>query len=347
MLKRILFIIVMSVLFVACKGDKQNDLNTIEKIKIETSQNKFDVNAIYEIKLRVLKPKGAKLDGQQLKWECCDTTTSKIIELSNDSSNHCFIKFLKKGRVKIKAKVGNAEDTITLKTRSNNWGFWLVFAITIFIVGLYLGYKDVFKLKANKKSKINPKDNTNVSKELKNLKIKYNKLLEEKESYKIKAKTYLDKYNQVVKDYNQLVAKYNELSVRLKKLKKQSPPSTGDSKSIAVKKIDAKPADNTEEKIQNVDTLLYADCIVDGFFNKVTEEPDEDTVFELHTKNNTADFVIFSGAKRRIIANPAYLDGCEKQIIGDSDVVVEEKGTAQIQMDGKWKIINNLKVIIK
>ncbi|MBQ6083843.1 MAG: hypothetical protein IJK92_05775 [Bacteroidales bacterium] len=346
MLKRILFIIVMSVLFVACKGDKQNGLNTIEKIKIETSQNKFDVNAIYEIKLRVLKPKGAKLDGQQLKWECCDTTTSKIIELSNDSSNHCFIKFLKKGRVKIKAKVGNAEDTITLKTRFNNIGWWLAFAFIVTFGSYILGYFKIIKLHINDKSKKQPQSNPD-SKELKKLTIKYNQLLEEKDNYKNKHKNLVNKYNQLAKDYNQLWDNYKELVNKYKSLKKQSTTKATAPKTSDIKKVEIKVVDQVTEKPTNNNSVMYADCIVDSFFNNVTEKPDEDTVFELHTSSNTADFIIYSGAKRRIIANPAYLDGCEKQIIGDSEVIVEEKGTAQIQMDGKWKIINNLKVIIK
>lgn len=347
MLKRILFFIVLSVLFVACKSDKQNESDDIKKIKIETSQNKFDINAIYEIKLRVLKPRNAQLKNKQITWVCCDTTQNQILQIIDTKNNeNCSIRFLQKGKVRIKAIVGEAEDTITLKTRSNNIGWWLLCAIIILIGGYALGYLNIVKLRNNNKSKKQPQNNLH-SKELKNLTLKYNKLLEEKEEYINKHKTLVSKYNQLAKDYNLLGVQYDELIDKYKKMKKQSIPKVGVHKTNEIKKADIKDINQTTEKTANNNSIMYADCIVDNFFNKVTNEPDEDTVFEFHAHNNMADFVIYSGAKRRIIANPAYLDGCEKQIIGDSDVIVDETGIAQIQMDGKWKIINSLKVIIK
>lgn len=345
MLKRILFIIVMSVLFVACKGDKQNDPNTIEKIKIETSQKKLDVNATYEIKLRVLKPKNAKLAENNIQWSYCDLTQTNILNIDSKGST-CSVKFLSKGKVKIKAKVDKAEDTITLKTRSNNIGWWLAFSFIVIVGSYILGYFKIIKLHINDKSKKQPQSNPD-SKELKKLTIKYNQLLEEKDNYKNKHKNLVSKYNQLAKDYNQLGDNYKELVNKYKSLKKQSTTQATAPKTSDIKKVEIKVVNQVTEKPTNNNSVMYADCIVDSYFNNVTEKPDEDTVFELHTSSNTADFIIYSGAKRRIIANPAYLDGCEKQIIGDSEVIVEEKGTAQIQMDGKWKIINNLKVIIK
>lgn len=345
MIKRILFFIVLSVLFIACNGDKEkHQSNTIEKVEIISTHNKYDVNATYEIKLRVSKPKNAKLDGEKIKWDYCDTTQKTVLTIDPKGST-CSVKFLTKGKVKIKAKVDKAEDEITLRTRSNNWGLWLIFATILLSVGLYLGYKDVFKLLNNNKHK-QPRNDPH-SKELKSLTLKYNKLLEEKEDYKIKHKALVSKYNQLAKDYNLLGDHYDELIDKYNKLKKQPVPKVEVHKINEIKKTDIKDINQTTDKPASNDSIMYADCIVDNYFNKVSEEPDEDTVFELHISNNTAGFTVYSGAKRRIIANPAYLDGCEKQIIGDSDVIVEEKGLTQIQLDGKWKIINNLKVIIK
>ena len=65
------------------------------------------------------------------------------------------------------------------------------------------------------------------------------------------------------------------------------------------------------------------------------------------SKNNYADILIYDGAKKRIIANPAYLDGCECQIIGNHNIDIEEKGVAQKQINDKWKVIKVLKVVIK
>lgn len=88
---------------------------------------------------------------------------------------------------------------------------------------------------------------------------------------------------------------------------------------------------------------MYSDCIIDGYFNRVSERPDEDTVFELVLDDenmNMASVDVYQGAHRRIIANPAFIDGCEKQIVGNSNVRVERKGIAEKDADnGKWRLI--------
>lgn len=85
---------------------------------------------------------------------------------------------------------------------------------------------------------------------------------------------------------------------------------------------------------------LYSDCIVDGLFNRVTEHPDDDTVYELVLDDdNNASVVIYSRAERRIIANPAFIDGCEKQIVGNSSVNVEQKGVAAKDDNGRWRLV--------
>jgi predicted membrane protein len=95
-------------------------------------------------------------------------------------------------------------------------------------------------------------------------------------------------------------------------------------------------------------TILYADSIFDGFFNKTKETPNEDTIFELHLQNaQVATFTIYVSAYQRIIANPAFLEGCEKQVLNNvQNIEIVKEGTAQCQADGKWKIINRLNVII-
>lgn len=96
---------------------------------------------------------------------------------------------------------------------------------------------------------------------------------------------------------------------------------------------------------------LYSDAIVDGSLNKVKERPNDDTIFELilNEQNSTsAKVVIYSGAKRRIIANASFLEGCEKQIIGSNDVVVEREGIAEKDSTtGVWNLIKRPKVLIK
>ena len=104
--------------------------------------------------------------------------------------------------------------------------------------------------------------------------------------------------------------------------------------------VDNKPAAPEPLRIAS----LYSDCIIDGYFNKVSEKPDEDTVFELVLNNGTtttASIIIYPNAYRRIIANPAFINGCEKQIVGNSSVNVERKGIAEKDANnGKWRLIN-------
>ena len=96
-------------------------------------------------------------------------------------------------------------------------------------------------------------------------------------------------------------------------------------------------------------SILYADAIIDGFFNKTKETPNEDTIFELRLQNSLcATFTVYHSAKQRIISNPSFLEGCNKQVLNNTqNVKTESKGTAQRQAaDGKWKIIKKLNVII-
>jgi hypothetical protein len=96
------------------------------------------------------------------------------------------------------------------------------------------------------------------------------------------------------------------------------------------------------------DSMLYADSIIDGYFNRVKEAPDADTTFELHLQNShIASFVVYGSAVQRIIANPSFLEGCEKQVLANArSVKTESKGETQRGADGKWKIIRKLSVTI-
>jgi len=95
-------------------------------------------------------------------------------------------------------------------------------------------------------------------------------------------------------------------------------------------------------------STLYSDVIIDGFFNQLRETPNEDTIFELYLQNSqTATFTLHSIAYKRVIANPSFLEGCDKQVLNNAqNVKIESEGTAQRQTNGKWKIIKKLNVTI-
>jgi len=92
---------------------------------------------------------------------------------------------------------------------------------------------------------------------------------------------------------------------------------------------------------------LYAANIIDGIFNKVTELPNDYSVFELTLlSQNTASFTVNSNAYSRVLVAPEFIEGCEKQILNDSPSNLEiEIGEAQYNNDsGKWKITKNAKI---
>lgn len=95
---------------------------------------------------------------------------------------------------------------------------------------------------------------------------------------------------------------------------------------------------------------LYAETIVDDYFVKVSDTPTEDSIFVLNMINeNEASFTIYTPAYQRVIANPAFLEGCDKQILAVTmQIDIDSKGTARRDFsNGKWKVINKLNVIIR
>lgn len=93
---------------------------------------------------------------------------------------------------------------------------------------------------------------------------------------------------------------------------------------------------------------LYADAIINGILNKVTEQPNDDTVYELILKtqtDNAATLTIFRDAYRRVLKNTDFIDGCEKQRINNipNDLHVE-KGEVLKQDTGKWKVTKRANV---
>ena len=73
-----------------------------------------------------------------------------------------------------------------------------------------------------------------------------------------------------------------------------------------------KPSNNVIQTESHSRSVLYADFIDDEYFSHVTENPDDDSNFELHLKNKkTAIFIVYKPAFPRIVRNPAaFLQGC-------------------------------------
>ena len=81
---------------------------------------------------------------------------------------------------------------------------------------------------------------------------------------------------------------------------------------------------------------LYAEAIMDGVLMKVRDKIGDDTIFELELQNkDIASLTILPSVYQRIIANSAYIDGCDKQITGNTIVKVTP-GKAICNDQGKW-----------
>jgi len=103
---------------------------------------------------------------------------------------------------------------------------------------------------------------------------------------------------------------------------------------------------------QSLPQTLYADAIIGGRFNRVKEQPDaNESNFELRlarASDTTAKVAVYPDAYRRILANPSFLEGCEKQIMSNSptSVATTREGVAQKDGDGKWRITTTPEVRI-
>lgn len=108
-----------------------------------------------------------------------------------------------------------------------------------------------------------------------------------------------------------------------------------------------KPRENNQLKSQV--QLMYADYIDEnGVFSHVTEKPDDDTFFVLTMRGDDyASITLYQQAYGKIIANPAFLEGCEKQIIGSTTVIVTDEGVAKREGNGKWRVTQKAIVEIR
>jgi hypothetical protein len=158
----------------------------------------------------------------------------------------------------------------------------------------------------------------------------------------------------------------NELIEKAIERSKQNQSAENDSQSdileivLAIKDLQKRVADLEDKNRLTATTLAgtvsqlhlptqkYADSIIDGKFNRVTDQANDDTVFELQlprADSRNAEFTIYENAKRRALKNPDFIDGCEKQRINPNPVDLQvENGVATLQDNGKWQITQKAKV---
>ena len=96
--------------------------------------------------------------------------------------------------------------------------------------------------------------------------------------------------------------------------------------------------------------VLYADAIIDGKFNRVKEQPNADTIFELRLSKpgeTRASVILYEGAYQLVKQRPEFLEGCEKQILGTTTVSILREGIAQKDGNGQWIITTTPEIEIK
>lgn len=172
-------------------------------------------------------------------------------------------------------------------------------------------------------------------------------LLTSKKQAKNKSAKYRKKLNELQRDlknnsldHTASHEKTQQLTAEIKKLKDDNTElRTLIYQNQQEQKKDDEPKLQTVAQPQSLS--LYADAIIDGKFNRVTEEPDSRSVFELKllkANDTKANVVIYQAAYARVIANPSFLEGCEKQILGSTTVTLLREGIAHTDSSGKWSL---------
>lgn len=237
----------------------------------------------------------------------------------------------------------------TAPPHSYSWVWYILVLLVGLALGAFLFYVLIVnKLEAKHKSNENELSQTNsfiskekakISKELSDLRSKMYILNKENDS--------LSKENKRLEQENKRLFEENiALGEKIERLK-GSQSRTNENKSsqtndVSTSQVSSPAAGST--------TTLYADAIIDDYFVKVRNVPNEDSLFVLHLNGeNLADFVIYQPAYQRVVANPSFLTGCEKQILGDTmQLEILSEGKAQREVStSKWKVVNKLNVLIK
>ena len=240
----------------------------------------------------------------------------------------------------------NKTDTDTkqpAKSRKTFWGRFIWFCIIAVIVALIYRFREEvhkwfvqkFYSKANDTEKFVEKKDRNTFDKEKELAIENKRLL-------LNIKQWESDNAKLRAENQQLKNKVRELEQQISGLK---------SNRLQALEVIPQTEIITETKAVNSEVRklnnLYAANIIDGIFNKVTELPNDYSVFELTLlSQSTAFFTIYSNAYSRVLVAPEYIEGCEKQMLNDSPSNLDiETGEARYNNEsGKWHITKKAKI---
>lgn len=293
---------------------------------------------IGRITIKTVAQKASGNTSSQQKTEKTDNIeqlTKRIEALVNDSTQtHDKLSELEKNNKSLEQTISILQNEIS-DLKKEMPAISTTLAIIIGIVGTLIIAVILFIILYRKIEKTFSEDLKDAEKESHELRKQLNDNNFDKNIKEKRLKELEDEVNQFKKENDSL--KMEIMHLQKKTSKVQSTINQGIVEDTPA--VDNKPTTPEPPRIVS----LYSDCIVDGYFNRVSERPDEDTVFELvldEENKSMASVNVYQGAHRRIIANPAFIDGCEKQIVGNSNVNVENKGIAEKDADnGKWRLI--------
>ena len=296
-----------------------------------------------------------------IEWK---TDKEDVVKITDKNNANCKIEFLKEGKAKITVVVDGKQDTETFKVGGNSWlGSLLKWLIVVVIVCFVFKFREqlwkfikaiiAFFKKEKNVTQVEEETKTTEPKPEETKKLTSAEVLQvlkfvlSKDEYFTR---FILKNEQLCLLWVKNSLKYPEIREMLEK--ELFPKENSKQPVIAEKTFkQEEKVVVIPEKEKTTETsafVFYADAIIDGFFNHVKETPNENTIFELRLKNmQTANFTVHTAAYKRVIANPSFLEGCEKQVLDNAqNVRIESEGTAQQQADGKWKVIKKLNIII-
>jgi hypothetical protein len=250
-------------------------------------------------------------------------------------SNHDSIVSVKDGKIKaigagtalitvtIKGTDISDKYTVTVKKSSNFWTYIFILIVVGLIGFIFRKRISIFFNKLNSETKNTQK--IDYQQKCKQLELENKRLRQDNA--------------QLYTKYKHVEQRINELGQQINKFGQQETHSTDLNEIYVVEKVENSVSQNVNR--------LYADAIINGAFHRISEQPNEDTVFELLKLPATrrAQFRIYADACKRVIKNPDFVDGCDKQKINAQPQNLKvENGEAMQDDFGKWKVTKKAKI---
>ena len=185
--------------------------------------------------------------------------------------------------------------------------------------------------------------------EIKNEQLYIAELKKDRQELKDKLKEFLEKNKNLLYENNEIRKECSDKQKQIEKVYQKLRENQEIPRNV-VNDIVQQTQVETWRTVSNTKTsnpsTFYADSIIEGVFNSIVEIPNEDTVFKIvKTSANKATFSIYPDAYKRIIKNPDFADGCDKQRINPMPKTLKiENGETSQDNFGKWQITKKAKI---